>query len=367
MLKKGYKLSLGTTISKLIIFLLQFIILKNYPSFLLFIAIQLIINFAYYIVINIYTTSRYPWLKDGKESLEISERNRLLKSVKAMFMHKIGSLFVFSTDNLVISKFLGLAQLGYYLNYNLIINAAQNLIGSAQHGITASVGNLLVEKDSEYACEIHKKIFFLNFWISSFVAISLYNTLNQFISLWIGEKYLLDSLTYSILIINCYFYLMRQSIERFKEASGNYIQDRYAPLAEGIINLISSLILIQYFGLAGVFIGTLISNLTVLFWVQPYVVYKYVFKAKLIDYILMYLKYTSIGFIVLLITIPITNIFKFEYNAVNFIVNCLLNIIIINGIYVLLFFKKSEFQYFLNILQKIIGRKNGTLSNSVAD
>lgn len=350
--QEGYKLSLATTISKLITFIIQFIILKIYPSFILFIAAQLIVNFVYYIIINIYTVNRYSWLNDGDESLEVSERSRLIKSVKAMFMHKIGSLFVFSTDNLVISKFIGLSQLGYYLNYHLIINAAQNLIGSAQHGITASVGNLLIEKDPKYACEVHKKIFFLNFWISSFVSISLYNTLNQFICLWIGEKYLIDSLTYSIIIINCYFYLMRQSIERFKEASGNYVQDRYAPLAESIINLICSLILVQHLGLAGVFIGTLISNLTVLFWVQPYIVYKYVFEAKLIDYILMYIKYTLIGLTVLLITIPITNLFKFEYNAISFIINCLLNIIIINGIYLILFFKKSEFQYFFKIVKK---------------
>lgn len=353
--QEGYKMSLATTLSKLLTYLFQYIILIWFPNFILFLLVQLIVNLVYYIVINFYTLKKYPWIKKGNEILDKEERSKLLISVKAMFMHKIGSLFVFSTDNLVISKFFGLGQLGYYLNYNMIITAAQNLIGAAQHGVTASVGNLLVDRDHKYAYDIHKKIFFLNFWISSFVCISLYNTLDQFISLWIGDKYLLDPLTFTVIIINMYFYLMRQSIDRFKEASGNYVQDRYAPIVEGIINLISSIILAKYFGVAGVFIGTLISNFTVLFWVPPYVVYKYVFKENLRDYIIMYFKYTIIGIIVLFITLPFVAPFKYQNDFVYFIINCLINTIVINSIYIILFFKKPEFKYFLNMIQKRAG------------
>lgn len=359
--QEGYKMSLATTISKFIIYIFQFIILKYYPSFILFVAVQLIINFIYYVAINYYTLKKFPWINEKKEVLEVEERQRLLKSVKAMFMHKIGALFVFSTDNLVISKFLGLGSLGLYLNYNMIINAAQNLLGSAQHGITASVGNLLVTKDNKYVIDIHNKIFFLNFWISSFVSISLYNTLNQFIGLWIGEEYLIDQLTFIVMIINSYFYLMRQTIDRFKDASGNYIHDRYAPIIEGLVNLISSIILVNYFGLAGVFIGTMISNFTVLFWVQPYVVYKYVFHENVSKYISMYLKYTLIGVGVLFITLPLTAPFKENYSILSFILNCFINIIVINLIYFVLFYRKSEFKYFKEIVSRMtksLSKKN---------
>lgn len=349
--QEGYIVTLGTTLAKLVIFLIQWIVLAFYPDFVLFIGIQIIVNLVFYIILNSYTIKRYKWVNSGEEKLDNEEKTLLLKNVRAMFMHKIGWVFVFSTDSLVISKFVGLASLAKYTNYNTVISAVQRLISSALQGVTASIGNMLVERDHTYASVIHKKIFFLNFWITSFATIVLYNTLNQFIGLWIGKEYLLDHLTYSVLLMNLYFYLMRGSIEKFKEASGSYIQDRYAPLVEGLVNLISSLILVKYFGLAGVFIGTMISNFTVLFWVQPHIVYKYVFKESLLNYVIMYFKYACVALIVLFLTNYLTLPVKNNFDFLSFFVNCSINIIVINLVYILLFHRKEEFKYILNMVK----------------
>ena len=49
------------------------------------------------------------------------------KNIIAMVAHKIGGIVVNSTDNLLISKFVGLIYVGIYDNYYIIINAL-NLI-----------------------------------------------------------------------------------------------------------------------------------------------------------------------------------------------------------------------------------------------
>ena len=331
--------------------------LKFYPSFILYIFIQLVINLIYYIVINSYVCKEYNWLCQGNEILEPKAKKDLLKNVKAMFLHKIGTLIVFSTDNLVISKFLGLTSLAIYTNYQIVIGALQNIIKMGLGGITASVGNLLAENDKAKAYDIHKKIFFLNFWITSFVVISLYNTLNQFVVIWLGNNNLIDSLTFSVVLINLYFTLMRESVERFQEGSGHFYEDRYAPLCEAAINLSISLILVNYIGLPGVFIGTLISNFAVVFWTKPYVIYKYVFKDKLYKYFEMYFKYTFIGIILLVITNYLTIPVKFSYKFSSFIINCLINIVVINGIYLIVFCKTDEFKYYLSMIRRLLTKR----------
>lgn len=355
--QEGYKVNLGVTISKLVIIVLQMIMLKVYPSFIVYSLIQLVVNLIYYIVINRYVVKQYPWIDDEKNQLEEAEKNSLIKTVRAMFLHKIGSLVVFSTDSLVISKFVGLGSLGKYGNYQMVINTFENVIRMGINGITPSIGNMLVEKDHTYASKTHKKIFFLNFWITSFIVVSLYNTLNQFVALWVGKKYLLDSLTFNVILINFYFTIIRGSIEKFKEGSGNYVQDRYAPLVEGLINLVASLVLVQYLGLAGVFIGTLISNITVIFWTQPYIVYKYVFKEKLINYYRMYLKYAVITLGMIFITSFLTAPFKADNSIVSFIINCAINVIVINLGYVLIFFKTEEFKYYYHMVKDLVKRQ----------
>lgn len=354
--QETYKVTIGTTISKLIISILQIIMLKFLPNFILYIVIQILVNICYYIVINRYIDIRYSWINNGNEELDKNESYKLNKNVRAMFMHKIGGLVVLSTDNLVISKLIGLSSLTKYTNYNMIISALKTVVSTGLSGITASIGNLLTNNDKEHAYNIHKKIFFLNFWVISFIVITLYNTLNQFIVIWVGKENLLDNLTFIIILINLYFSAMRGSVEQFQEGSGTFEQDRYAPIAEAIINLITSLILVNYIGLAGVFLGTLISNFSVIFWTKPYVVYKYVFNKKLREYFKMYFRYLLISIIPFIITNLIVNNIKNRYDFFSFILNVILNFIIINSIYLAIFYKSKEFKYYKDLIFKLIGK-----------
>lgn len=59
-----------------------------------------------------------------------------------MMMHKIGDVIVNNTDNLLISSFVGIASVGCYSNYYLLIGSVQQVLNETFQGITASVGNL---------------------------------------------------------------------------------------------------------------------------------------------------------------------------------------------------------------------------------
>ncbi|WP_415295348.1 lipopolysaccharide biosynthesis protein [Clostridium perfringens] len=353
--QEGYKVSIATTVSKLIIAFLQIIFLKLYASFFIYLVIQIIINSLYYFCINFYIDKKYKWIISLKEGeLENREIKALKTNVKALFFHKIGSLFVVSTDNLVISAFINLKVVGIYNSYYMIISAFQAAIGNALAGVTASIGNLLTTNDSEKAYEIHKKLFFVNFWVVSFVTISLFNTLRQFIYLWLGEDQYLSQLTVNLLLINLYFGLMRVSVEKFKEAAGLYYNDRYAPLIEAIINFVFSILLVNIMGMPGVFLGTFISNFTVVFWVKPKITYKYIFKKPLKDYFNMYFKYMLIALIPLVITNFLTKNIREIINIKFFILNCIINIVVINFIYLLIFHKNKEFLYYKDMVINLI-------------
>ena len=354
--QQSYKITIGTTISKLLISIFQYSMLKIYPSFILYILIQIFINIIYYVSMNQYINKRYPWINGRNFELDKNEKKNLIKNVKAMFMHKIGTLIVFSTDNIIISKFVGLTYLTRYTNYQIVINALQNIVNSGLNGITASIGNLIAEDDKQKSYDIHKKVFFINFWIVSFITISLYNTLNQFIVLWVGKENLISNLTFNIILINLYFSAMRGSVEQFQSGSGCFYQDRYAPICESVINLVSSLILVKYIGLPGVFIGTLMSNFLVVFWSKPYIIYKYVFDRKVNEYFIMYFKYVLINFITLLLTNALTVTIKYNYNINSFILNCFVNIVVINTLYLIIFRKTDELKYYKGMIKRVLNK-----------
>ena len=136
-------------------------------------------------------------------------------------------------------------------------------------GIGASVGNLIATEDSNKRYTIFKVTHFINFWIYSFSVIFLYNLLEPFIDWWLGKGLLLDKMTLIVILLNYYLMGLRNTVLTFKSKAGIFDEDKYFPLIESIINLIGSLILVKYFGLAGIFLGTTISTLAIPMWTQP--------------------------------------------------------------------------------------------------
>ncbi len=357
--QESYKLTLTTSLSRLIIAVFQYLSLKLNPNFYFYIIIQILVNYIYYIIIDKYVYFKYKYIFDLHGELEKSEKYNLTKNIRSLFMHKIGSLIMFSTDNIIISKFLGLSLLARYTNYQTIISVIQNFFNALMGGATASIGNLISEGDKKNIYNIFKNMMFLNFWFASFIVISLYNTIDQFVVIWLGKESTIDFITIILILFNTYFVCMRQSVETFKSASGLFYQDRYAPICEALINLFMSLYLVNKLGLLGVFLGTLCSNLLVVFWVKPYVVYKHLFERNVLEYYIMYFKYMLVGIIPLFITNLLTSTFKYNYNIGSFIINCFINIVFINLIYIIIFHRSHEFKYFRGILLNIIKKIRG--------
>ena len=86
-----------------------------------------------------------------------------------MFLHNIGGYIVFGTDNILISSFIGLATVGIYSNYTMIINQLAAVVNPILNGIEASVGNLIATENSDKNYAIFKVTYLVNFWIFSFV------------------------------------------------------------------------------------------------------------------------------------------------------------------------------------------------------
>ena len=212
-------------------------------------------------------------------------------------------------------------------------------------GIGAGVGNLIATENEEKIYEIFKTTFFISFWIYSFATIFLYNLLEPFINWWIGEGYLLNKFVFLVVLFNFYINGMRSVIGTYKSKAGLFVQDKYMPALEGVVNLVMSLILIKYLGLVGVFLGTTISTLTIPFWNQPRIVYKELLKKSVSKYFITYLVYLMIMLGVGWITGNLCNLIVGGYSFTSLIVRGVVCVIIPNTIYFILFFNTREFQY----------------------
>lgn len=347
----GYLMLLNTL---QIIFL---IFTKNYIVYLL---IKIIMRVLENIVISIIVNKKYPYLliKDNLE-LDKKEKNDIIKRIKALFVHKIAGFIVTGTDTLLISYFLGgLVTVGYYTNYNLIISSVTTVFNQIFISMTSSVGNLLVTEKPKKTLEVFKRMQFLNFWLFTFASICLFCLIEPFITIWIGEKYILPKLVLISLVLNFYFQGMRRTMMAFKEAAGIFYEDRFVPIVESIINLVASIVLLKLFGLAGVFMGTICSTMIVYLYSYPKYVYKKLFNKNGINYILDILKYLIISVCLLIITYMFTKILIVNNSLLQLVVNSILCLTIPNIILYFIYRKKDVFNYYLELLKDFKRRKN---------
>lgn len=271
---------------------LQIAILVFTGNFLLFVSVMMLCTLGNNVAISIKADKLYPYLKDKNvQPLEKEEKQGIYRNINAMLMHKIGNVVVTNTDNLLISSLIGIVSTGMYSNYFLVIGSVRQVMNQVFQGITASVGNLGVKESKERVKKIFDASFFIGQWIFGFAAICLYEVLTPFVALSFGEQYVFTMDVTLILCLNFYFTGMRQATLVFRDSLGLFWYDRYKSLAEAFINLVVSLILGYHMGIAGIFIGTLVSTLATSFWVEPYVLYKKHLEVPVRGYFVKYIVY----------------------------------------------------------------------------
>ena len=355
--QKGYILSKYNLIFSIITIVCKILVLKISKNYILFLIIELII----FIIQNIYNgkivNKIYPYINTkDKYSVDDKTKENIVTNVKAIFLHNIGGYCVFGTDNLLISALIDIKTVGLYSNYTMIVSQLSALINPILNGIGASVGNLIATEGYKKTYEIFKVTYLVSFWIYSISTIFLFNLLQPFISWWIGDSFLLDEVTFIVILINFYITGMRNCINTFKSKAGIFKNDKYIPLIEAILNLVVSIVLGKHIGLVGIFIGTTISTILLPFWIQSKLVYNKVFNESVIEYLKKYIFYViltiSVGFIIN----TICNDFITGVGFVNLIKKGIICTTIPNMIYIAIFYKTDEFKYIYNIIKSILYR-----------
>lgn len=325
-------------------FIVQILVLVLTKNFIAYLLVQIACNVLTNILTAYLADRLYPYMKEDRKSLPPKEtRKHIYKHVGAMFLHRLGDVVVNNTDNLIMSAFVGLGSVGIYSNYLLIETSINTALNGVFGAFTASVGNLGATENKEHVFRVYKVINFLGFVLYGYCTIAFLVMYNPFIEVWAGADYLFPMSIVLIMEMNFYVRGMRKATLTFRDAMGLYWYDRYKPIFEVIINLVVSLVLVMKIGVAGILLGTLISNLSTCFWIEPLVTYRYGFEQKVSHFFKTYAVYT----------LTVVGVGGFTYwlcdhftmgGITEVIWKLIVCTVVYNGIVVLLYYRTDEFQ-----------------------
>ena len=284
--------------SKIFYQILQIIFLMRVSSLYLYIFLLLLDNLTQYIFFKIYYKRRYSYIYTTKE------RYLGIKSdIKNLFWHKIGGLIVFNTDLILISKLVSIEIVGIYASYMMVFQILKTIINILYSVLTPKIGKYIAQNNKENIYKSFKELNIVFILLGMILIFPTFKLINIFIKLWIGKEFTLENWTIVLMCINYYIDLVRWILEAYKTGSG-FFDDIQSPILESIINLVFSIILGIKYGLDGIIMGTIISNILVIMIYKPILVFKRCFDKGVKEYIKIYGNYL----ILLIISLILLNI-----------------------------------------------------------
>lgn len=256
--------------------IVSLIYIRSFTIFILILILENVFNYYFY---------KKHYIKNYSYIDPTEERDKgIIQDIKSLFWHKIGTLVVYNTDYIVLSKFTNLSIVAIYSSYLIVYQMILAVVNIISPVLTPQIGKYIAENNKYNICIYWRKLYSLYMMLGTILIFTSFKVINPFIELWLGKEYLLPKVTVILILMNLFVNITRGVTDIFKNNSG-FFDDTYVPALESGINLVLSITLVQKMELNGVIIGTVVSNVLIIYLLKPILVFRRCFDKKGIDYI----------------------------------------------------------------------------------
>lgn len=185
----------------------------------------------------------------------------------------VASVILDGTDNIVLTIFMGLEAVSIYSVYNLVVSGVKRLLLSMTNGIQSLMGEMLAKEELDklrkffgwVEWSIHTGTIFI-FAVTSVLIVPFVEVYTSGIN---DANYTQPVFALLIVAANA-GHCLRLPYNLMILAGGHYKQTQSNYVAASILNIVFSILLVKFWGLVGIAIGTLIAMLYQTIWMAIY-------------------------------------------------------------------------------------------------
>ena len=358
--QKNYIQTNINTITKIITVFFQIIILLVIPNLYLYLIADAVVQLIQKIFVNSYLNKLYPYLTDKNITpLLDEERGEVWKKTKALVLHKVGDVARLQTDTLIISSFIEVGMAAVVGNYTMVTGTIANFVNIIFNSVISGFGNLIATESKEKQYSTFKVYRFFASWVYGFSACGFFILLQPLIYLWIvkrrGPEWMLGTLAVYLFLTDYYFKGDRIVLSNYKTAAGVFEQDKYLALIQGFVNLVLSIVLVQKIGLAGIYVGTVVSGL-IANVTKPIIIYKVCFDKSSVSYFIDSAKYITTEVLTVVPLYLLGKVVMKDITIVNFALMIIIVTVVFNGVFWIIYHKTEEYGYLKGIVLRKLGK-----------
>lgn len=185
----------------------------------------------------------------------------------------VAAVILDGTDNIVLTIFMGLEAVSIYSVYNLVVSGVKSLLLSMTNGIQSLMGEMLAKGEIEklrsffgwVEWTIHTGTIFI-FGVTSVLIVPFVEVYTS----GINDANYVQPVFASLIVAANAGHCLRLPYNLLILAGGHYKQTQNNYIVASILNIVLSILLVNFFGLIGVAIGTLVAMLYQTIWMAIY-------------------------------------------------------------------------------------------------
>lgn len=334
---------------------LQFVLLFIFHDYYIYLIVTLVSQAGINICTAIVADKMFPDFKaEGK--IDTQEKKEINHRIRDLFTAKLGSVVVNSVDTLVISAFLGLTVLAVYQNYYYTITALLSIVNILIFSCTSGIGNSIITETKQKNLNDLKTFTLIISMVSCFCMACLLNIYQPFMKIWVQKENLMFDYP-AVICFSVYFFIVEINtlLNSYKDAAGLWHEDRFRPLVTAVVNLALNVIMVQFWGVYGILLSTVISMLLIgMPWLLVNLFTTIFEKNMMKEYLIKLFGYILATTICAVISTLIC-LFIGLQGITAILINAMICAVMTGMTFVLLFRKSDEFQRSLNIVNRITG------------
>ena len=327
---------------------LKIVVILCFQSFLLFLLVDILMQIWRNIEIDRCATHHYPYLRQKAVLPDKEERRLVFRDIRHLFVGRLCGKITSSTDNILISTMDSTLSVGFYSNYAMIINNARTFMLLVVQATSGSIGNQMVT-DTDHAYCTLSRLTMLMFLIANIVCTLFATQLTPLIGLWLGSSNQLADAVVVVLLINLFFYAVREPLWQFLAVSGLFQKDKRIAVLGTIVNLIISIGLGLKWGMLGIFIGTT-ATLLIQFVLKAKLLITEKFERTAWSYIALSFGYFGVTIVSSMVSRWLCVQCATHILWVDILLGALLSTLVAIGLSALCFARSEAFQYCISLL-----------------
>lgn len=356
--QREYIISIAALLANVLNYLLIIVMVELFRNYAAALALNIVVEVLLNLWISQYVNQKYTFLRQYKnEPMDKDVVKKVFGDIKNIFVIRMSTNLLTSTDNLIMSSFISVAVVGLYSNYSMIIQSVTNILEACSNALQPTVGNLFTEQNHKKEYDVLRQITFLFFCGTSFASVSLIMLMTPFVAdVWLGREYALSMSIIVCCVVNFFTRLTSMPLAMMMGVTGLFDKERNLSILVAVTNLGLSLALVSKLGVVGVLLGTFASYMIQIV-VRIKILIRDYMHQKCGRFVFEMLQYVVITVLEVIAALEIKKYVYIEGSILSFILLMIICVLLPNLINYVLFHRNWRFLSILGLIKNLLASK----------